>query len=307
MQAWLVLLLYLLWILVGGALLAPGLYGLVQITYEHYGWLEELAHKPFSRYLNRCLMIQAVLGLWPLLRGFQISSWRSVGLCDPRGQKRNWLIGFVLGLTSLALILLAGILGDAWQLKDAQSAERIGKHLAQTSLTAIVVGFVEELVFRGVLLGVFVRTWRWCWAWLFTSLLYAIVHFFTRPVAPPSIRWHSGLACLPGMFMGLTDWHLMIPALLNLILAGLVFGLLVKRTGNLWMAIGLHTGWIFWLKSLGFFGRNTPTADTLIWGSKKLLDGWMATVILVLLLWAIWRHPGRPFAQTREQSIPEPV
>ncbi|HOW68661.1 MAG TPA: CPBP family intramembrane metalloprotease [Candidatus Paceibacterota bacterium] len=307
MQAWLVLLFYLIWVLLGGALLAPGVYALVQIASEHYDWLEELARKPFARYLNRCMMIQAVIGLWPLLRGFRISSWLEIGLCHPRGQGRHWLIAFGLGMFSVALILAGGLLGDAWHLKDPPSIGRIAKHLVQTSITAGLVGTIEELIFRGVLLGVFARSWNWFSAWIFSSVLYAVVHFFTRPVAPTSIHWHSGLTALPGMFMGLTNWHLLLPAMLNLILAGLALGLLVRRAGNLWMAIGLHIGWIFGLKTIGFLWKNTPTANTALWGSKKLLDGWIATVILLSLLALIWRCSDKQLTQTSEHSKPEQV
>ena len=45
--------------------------------------------------------------------------------------------------------------------------------------------------------------------------------------------------------------------------------------------IGLHGGWIFWLKSYGVV--TTPLAGANVWllGTEKLTDGWLALPLLL--------------------------
>lgn len=95
------------------------------------------------------------------------------------------------------------------------------------ALAIIGVGFlillpfaaIEEVSIRGYLLHAGARSWGNRGALLFSSLAFAALH---------SQNPHVG------------DYPL---ALLGLALAGLYLGLVVRVTGNLWMAIFLHTGW----------------------------------------------------------------
>ncbi len=88
---------------------------------------------------------------------------------------------------------------------------------------------------------------------------------------------------------GFTDLNVVIPGFFNLTLAGVLLGLAYQRTGNLYFSIGLHAGWIFWLKSYGTL--TTPVANALPWlfGTNKLIDGWLALAVLIACLPALIR------------------
>ena len=58
---------------------------------------------------------------------------------------------------------------------------------------------------------------------------------------------------------------------------------------ELHVSIGIHSGWIFWLKSYGFLTQEKPDANTWIWGSGKLIDGWIALLVLGLVLASLQR------------------
>jgi uncharacterized protein len=91
------------------------------------------------------------------------------------------------------------------------------------------------------------------------------------------------------------------PGFFNLALAGALLAYAFHRTGNLWFSIGLHAGWIFWLKSYGFFTREAPGADTWLWGTKRMTDGWMALLVLAaagLVLYVSLRDRGGPDGRT---------
>jgi hypothetical protein len=77
---------------------------------------------------------------------------------------------------------------------------------------------------------------------------------------------------------------LLVPGFFNLALAGALLGLAYQRTGNLYFSIGLHAGWIFWLKSYGAFTAAAPGASEWFWGTSKMIDGWLAFFVLALML-----------------------
>jgi membrane protease YdiL (CAAX protease family) len=62
-----------------------------------------------------------------------------------------------------------------------------------------------------------------------------------------------------------------------------MLGLAYQRTGNLYFSIGLHVGWIFWVKAYGVITVGVG-AESAFWGSGNLVDGWLALLILVATL-----------------------
>jgi membrane protease YdiL (CAAX protease family) len=82
-----------------------------------------------------------------------------------------------------------------------------------------------------------------------TSALYSWVHFFERPPRPESVDAFTGIITLGQMLRGFTDVQSLIPGWLSLVLAGWMLALARERTGSLAFSIGLHAGWIFWLKA----------------------------------------------------------
>ena len=82
------------------------------------------------------------------------------------------------------------------------------------------------------------------------------------------------------MLSGFFDVEQVVPGFFNLTLAGALLALAYQHTGNLYFSIGLHAGWIFWLKFYGFFTRDIETANAWFWGTSKLIDGWLALIVL---------------------------
>jgi membrane protease YdiL (CAAX protease family) len=77
---------------------------------------------------------------------------------------------------------------------------------------------------------------------------------------------------------------LLVPGFLSLALAGVILGLAFQWTGELSASIGIHAGWIFWLKYYGLVTKSAPGADVWFWGTRKLTDGWLAFVAIVVVL-----------------------
>ncbi len=292
------ILVYLGIIFLGGALLAPGLYQLTQAAAAGWPAFQKLADQPFHRFVNRALLGLALLGLWPFLRSIGMRSWREVGLGQCPGKWGKVCAGWVVGFGSLAGVALLALAAGARSLNLDHPVVELLKFLFGAVLTAAFVATIEEWVFRGALFGALRQAWRWPWALVSSSLVYALAHFFQRPEPLSEINWLSGLALLPRMMRGFGEFEQLVPGLLTLTLAGISLGLAYQQTGNLYFSIGLHAGWIFWLKAYGFLTREIAGANAWFWGTQKLIDGWLAFIVLAVVLLGLghrrMRHPPEP-------------
>ena len=280
------LVIYLVTVFIGGSLLAPWRWRLAQLA----GY-PALAQAPFHRFVDRSFLILALAGLWPLLRVLGATTGREMGLISPWGQGRRLAGGLGLGFGSLAL-LAALVLGGherVW-LHPLPAGKIAGSVLGAAGTAALVAG-LEEILFRGGVFGGLRRILPWPTALGISSAIYALVHFLERAELAGPVHWNSGLVLLPQMLAGFMDWHRLVPGFFNLTLAGVLLGLAYQRTGNLYFSIGLHAGWIFWLKIYAAFTVAATPAVDWFWGTGKMIDGWLAFLVLLAVLGGLTLWP----------------
>ena len=273
------LLLYLAAVLLGAALVSPAIWHVV-----HHQWPgSSMSQQPFHRYVNRCLLGLALAGLWPLLRSLGADSWQAIGAHQPRTRWGDWLRGLAFGWGSLGLATIVVVGGGGRQWNPSSDGRLWVSHVMGALGTALVVSLLEELLFRGAIFSALRRTGSFAWAAGLSSSLYAFVHFLQRPPNPEVITATSGFMVLAQMLGGFLEWRLLVPGWITLLLAGWILSLARERSGHLAFSVGMHAGWIFWLKSYGFAttAAAAGTASTL-WGSGRLYDGWVATGMLVV-------------------------
>ena len=282
------LVIYIVVVFFGGALLAPWLYWLAQ-HFAHS--VPKLAGAPFHRFLDRSFLLLALAGVWPLLRALGAKSLRETGLVPPYGQSKKLFGGFLLGFISLAVVAGIVLAYGGRALTGGVSAGKIIETVLSAAGTAAVVATLEEILFRGGVFGGLRRMFYWPLALVLSSLIYALVHFLHRADFAGAVVWYSGLELLPRLLAGFADFHALVPRFFSLMLAGLLLGLAYQRTGNLYFSIGLHAGWIFWLKIFGAFTADVPQAANWFWGTGKMIDGWLAFIVLALTLAVSSRLP----------------
>lgn len=288
------LLVFLMAVFLGGALMAPWLWKLARIAAAHAPAVEGLASQPFHRYVNRCLLVLGLAGLWPLYKAFGIPSPSVHGWSSP--WKRPLAAGMLLGAAALPGILaVALLLGDASP-NPSFEAGAAARRLASSLATAAVVALLEEWLFRGVIHGALRRSLPFATTAAVTSFLYALVHFFDRPPAPSTVDAFTGLWTLGQMLRGFTHVDALVPGLLNLFGVGWMLALARERSGGLALCMGIHAGWILPIKAQASFISMAPSASPLVWGSHKVFDGWAPSVALALqlvILHLLTRRPAR--------------
>jgi uncharacterized protein len=280
------LLIYFAVVFLGGALLAPWLYWLVQWGAGHWAGLHHLAASPFHRYLARALLGLALIGLIPLLKEAGMFESGAVGLVKKERGSSDVFRGFAIGFASLACVAVLALIAHARELDSWQTIIRNAPGLINVGITAAIVSVLEEVLFRGALFGVLRKAMPWPPALVVSSAVYSGVHFLQNVDQTGPIRWYSGLTVLVEMFR---HGPPLVPAFFTLFVAGACLALAYQRTGALYLSIGLHAGWIFWLKSYKLVTVAVHASKPAIWGTDQLIDGWLALVVLGVVLWVISR------------------
>jgi len=291
------LLIYFAVVFLGGALLTPWLYWLARGCAAHWPIFSRLASSPFHRFLNRSLLGLALICLWPLLRFAGIQSWQELGFVRQSRPARQVFRGFALGWASLATVALLALACGSSAFIATHSAADVLVRLINATWSAVVVALLEELVFRGALFGLLRRAMPWPAALVMSSAVYSAVHFIQKAEISMPIQWNSGLSLLWAMVRHPPP---LIPAFLTLFVAGAILAFCYQRTGALYFSIGLHAGWIFWLKSYRFLFQVSDSHSA-FWGTDALIDGWLSFIVLAMIFVLIAGQRPRK-TSTQEQG-----
>jgi membrane protease YdiL (CAAX protease family) len=276
------LLAYFVATLLFGAFVAPPLYWTAQrLSARHaFGFLAQFG---FETVFHRALLIGALLFFWPLLRSLRIRNWRELGLTRNNHSLRDVSVGFAAAAIPL---LFFGALLVIFGVYSVRPSISFGV-LAQRSLSAIVVPFIEEPLFRGLILGILLRSTSPAIATFLTSALFSILHFLKAPESSSGvITWNSGFVSIANAFTQFGQPLLVLAGFTTLFLLGWILADARIRTRSLWLPIGLHAGWIFASAIFNKVARREM--ELLPWLGKSLLIG-IAPLCVGLISWAIVR------------------
>jgi len=280
-------LLYLVATVCFGALLAPLLFWGAHALAHALGnarLAAFFAETDFQRFFNRAVLVAAIALLWPLVRALRIRNvGEDLGLERDNRRWAHFFAGFGIAIFTLVTLGVWLVAADVYNFKSSIPWGRI----ALLPLSAITVGLIEELLFRGALQGVVRRTTNDGAALLFIAALFAAIHFLKPPenaVAPHEVAWWSGFVLVPQAFWQWGDPKLLLGGFSTLFLVGLILGFARCRTRSLWMPVGLHAGWIF--SKMGFSKMTKRAMDDWPWFGKDILVG-IGPVLALLLTWII--------------------
>ncbi len=210
----------------------------------------------FSRIFDRCFLVTSILLFFPCRRFLKIGSAPQVGLAPPTRWARDIAAGFACAVISMivlvALMTLQDIFTPFFRLSPGESAAKMAKAL----LAGFSVGFLEELFFRGIFFKGILEQNKPLRAFLITNIFFAAIHF-VQPVREFRLADYDpwgGARYLAGSFEPFLHWGTLLPGFIGLFLLGVALSYALLRTRTIFLAMGLHAGWIFALQSIRVFG-----------------------------------------------------
>ncbi len=192
------------------------------VVYQAEGWLAVSLRSHLSVLWWR-MMIEASMMLAAILPGFVMARiegrpFGDFGLPLRRAFGRNFWVGTLWGIASLSALMLALRLTGAVEFGSLSlHGARIWKFAAYYAVLFLFGGFYEDFLMRGYSQWVLSRGMNFWPAAVFLSAAFGYIHAANPGETKPGLV----AAGLIGFFLCLT----------------------LRRTGNLWWAVGFHMAW----------------------------------------------------------------
>ncbi|MGH9875511.1 MAG: lysostaphin resistance A-like protein [Pyrinomonadaceae bacterium] len=173
------------------------------------------------------LLTVALLAGFICTRWLEGLPWRALGLWFHAGWVRDFLVGSVIGVGSLALATAIATAGGGltFTISGRAALVQVGLTLVFSALLFILAALAEEALFRGYPLQTMTRA-NLAWLAVFlTSVPFAAIHLRN-----------------PNVVAGFT--------FVNTALAGVWLAVAYLRTRSLWFPLGVHWAWNWALGSL---------------------------------------------------------
>ncbi len=244
------------------------------------------------RWLTSAVLIGGFIVFTRLLDRFEGDAWGYQGLPWRRTAVKQTFTGVAISAVLVTIAVAAiRLLGDL-SFNVAFSGHTL---LRGGVVFVFLVGgaLLEELMFRGYPFQRLVEAIRPVWAVVVLSIFFGAVHL-QNP--------HAG---------GLLSW-----GFFNTILVGVLFAYAYLRTGMLWLPIGMHFSWNFFLgtvyglpvsglRDFSVIVRSTAKGSTLVTGGAYGIEASLTGTVVLLLgfLLVAWApKPGVESSELPQQS-----
>lgn len=275
--------------MVFAAIISPPIYWGFQAMGEgaEEGFFAWLASRPYEDVFDRCRWVPVVIGLPWLLKRCGLLSWKALGIhFDQHGRRFlfNYLrLGQAVLLVAVALQVIFTVVEPDGMARDGRWLEALFTALAG----GLVLGFLEEIVFRGLIFRIFYTAMKPLAALIVMCFFFAYTHFKMPDAVWNAtdgvVHWHSGFYVALWTALGITqDFEAL--RFITLVVLGFWLGLLALRTKSLMPCIGLHAGLVFIMLSYHRLAR--PIDDgfpRLLFGGESMTDGIVPLLIITVL------------------------
>lgn len=212
------------------------------------------------------VIIAAMAALYIVRKLISRQTLVSAGLGTRNGVREfgvGWLLGMLLVTFGYVLLAISGM-------ADSDGFNFLPSTFLGWLLLFLLQPFAEELLFRGYLMSLLARYFNLWTALIVSSVVFALVH-----------ATNDGFSTM---------------GFITITIAGLLFGLLFAKTGQLWLPTGLHAAWnfmqgvVFGFPTSGIRTYSITTTSTSgpdwLSGGAFGFEGSILAVLLVLA--AIW-------------------
>lgn len=237
------------------------------------------------------IALSAVPAVYIARRWIDRKSFVSLGLKWSSQGAADLLFGFFLsGIMAAAVFAVMAALGYIGNIQMTANLGSAAGLLIGSLLIMTLVGFWEELVFRGYILQNMAEGMGLKTAVLISCLMYGLIH---------SANPNAGLLST---------------AIIVLFGYLRIYGLMT--TGQLWLSIGMHAGWNFFQATVFGFAASGHAEDRTLVTHDALAADWLSggdfgpeasiltipVVLIALLVMRLWASLGgrQPFVTTQD-------
>jgi len=264
------------------------------LAYPTHLILENFVDYPFHKLISHVTLVCGLIFSGFYLKYQQMYSRQSFGFS---GSKKvflgDLLQGILAGILILALLKLFLVLLGIHQIKADLDYfwSNLFLIFIKAILVGLVIGLVEESIFRGALFSSLYKKTGALVTVTLTSLVYAAVHFLKYRALPEGteITWFTGMEMLPDALFRFSRAYF-IDHFLTLLVLGVLLSMVRIRNGTIAMCIGIHAGIVMTMKVTGRSSDYIPGSqfDFLVNRYDHLL-GYLSLAWLLILAIVYWR------------------
>jgi membrane protease YdiL (CAAX protease family) len=247
-----------------------------------------------SKVISKTTLFFLVLSIFPAMAWLKISR-RGLGFASGKKLLKQIPQGFALGLLTLLPVLLVEYQLGIHTFDQAKhwTGLLIFQKMGLALLLSLLISFIEEPLFRGLLITALGRKMPLSVAIAVSALYYASLHFLRSHSQIPNdqVSLSSGFALLAEAFGNLfnpsnfPDW-------LALLMVGIFLGLVRTRSSaTLGLCIGCHSAWVWQIKmSKTLFNTHHNSEYGFLVGYYDGMIGWLVAGWLASFLLAYWAY-----------------
>lgn len=259
--------------LLGAAILTPWIYIAGKDLAAHANanevsafaeWLGAACDRAkIGRFFSRALMLSALVLLPVLIRrvrkiGRETNAGKIMDL-DKLGAKQSILHVVSAFLVAGGILWAIGmILAQAGAFTPNPNAVEGSRIVKKCLIPAISTSLIGEWLFRGIVLGLWVRASGPLKAAIGSSLLFAFLHFLKPPggVSDPTSAI-AGFELLGKVLLQFIEPEFFVTDFATLTVLSIILCWVTLRTRSLWFAIGMHAGLVVSYKSFNLLHQYT--------------------------------------------------
>jgi len=247
---------------------------------------------PIHKVISKLTLILLLISVFPLRKKLQLS-WTDLGFAPADQFFRQLGLGLLLALITLlpVLLFLYGLDVQTWDEGRIWTPGKLAGRIGLSLLLALLIGVGEELLFRGLLLGILRRYLPLFSAIGVSSLYYAALHFLKSKTQIPYAEQDLGTG-FKLMAEAFANW--LNPEILSAFIALFVVGAFLavirsSRSNSLALCIGCHAGWVWQIKLTKDLCNVNPQSDYLYLVSSydgvigPMVSTWLAIAIVIWL------------------------
>ncbi len=250
---------------------------------------------PLHKAISKLTLVLLLLSIFPLRKMLRFS-WSDLGFTRAPMFFKQIGQGLLFALLTLAPVLALLYALDVL-VEDGTKIWTPLQLLEKTAISlflALLIGVGEEMLFRGLLLGLLRRHLPLFAAIGISAFYYAVLHFFKSHTQIPYEQqtMASGFELMSEAFVNWLDPQYF-SALLALFVVGSFLAVLRSRAPqSLGLCIGCHAGWVWQIKLSKSFCNVNPQSDYLYLINihydgviGPLVSVWLAIAMLLYLMY----------------------